>query len=256
MTDYILENNEVRVIGKVVSEPVFTHKVYGEGFYSFNIEVPRLSDLADVLPITVSERLLPSIEKLQGKIFEVLGQFRSYNQYEEGKNRLVLTIFALELSEVPETELSKSKNEIYLDGFVCKDTVYRTTPFGREITDLLLAVNRSYHKSDYIPCITWGRNARYAQSLATGTNIRVWGRIQSREYQKRVEGGDSVTRVAYEISIAKMEVVDEKSKFIDKENENENENEKVEMTENTTCNNENSYDEENNVEVAEESTEE
>ncbi|MGL5675023.1 MAG: single-stranded DNA-binding protein [Cellulosilyticaceae bacterium] len=209
MTEHILENNEVLIIGRVVSELVFSHKVYGEGFYSFNLEVPRLSDSADILPVTVSERLLPSLGNIEGKIFDISGQFRSYNQYEDGKNRLILTIFALEITEVSEQELLKNKNTIYLDGFVCKDPVYRTTPFGREITDLLLAVNRSYHKSDYIPCITWGRNARYAQGLKTGAHIQVWGRIQSREYQKKLESGDVISKVAYEVSISKMEIVEE-----------------------------------------------
>ena len=212
MTEHILGNNEVLIIGKAVSDLTFSHKVYGEGFYSFNLAVPRLSDSADILPITVSERLLPTLGSLEGKTLDIVGQFRSYNQYEDGKNRLILTIFALEVKEVSEQELQKNKNTIYLDGFVCKDPVYRTTPFGREITDLLLAVNRSYHKSDYIPCITWGRNARYAQGLKTGGHIKVWGRIQSREYQKKMESGEVISKTAYEVSISKMEVVEEDEK--------------------------------------------
>lgn len=209
MTDHIIENNEVLVTGKVVSQLEFSHKVYGEGFYTFKLDVPRLSDSSDILPVTVSERLLASLGQIEGKVLDVVGQFRSYNQYEEGRNRLVLTIFALEIKEVTEGELQKNKNNIFLDGFVCKAPVYRTTPFGREITDLLLAVNRSYHKSDYIPCITWGRNARYAQNLTTGVHIQVWGRIQSRTYQKKSETGEAETKVAYEISISKMEVIEE-----------------------------------------------
>lgn len=206
MTEHILENNEVLIIGKAISNLTFSHKVYGEGFYSFNLEVPRLSDSADSLPVTVSERLLSSLGNIEGKMLDIVGQFRSYNQYEEGRNRLILTIFALEIKEIPEQEAQKNKNAIYLDGFVCKDPVYRTTPFGREITDLLLAVNRSYHKSDYIPCITWGRNARYAQGLKTGAHIQVWGRIQSREYQKKLETGEVISKIAYEVSISKMEI--------------------------------------------------
>ncbi|ADZ84656.1 single-stranded DNA-binding protein [Cellulosilyticum lentocellum] len=209
MVEHILENNEVVLIGKVVSDIKFSHKVYGEGFYTFELEVPRLSSSADILPVTISERILPSIGNVQGKVLEVLGQFRSYNQYEEGKNRLILTVFILEVKEVSEQELAKNKNYIYLNGYVCKEPIYRTTPFGREITDLLLAVNRSYHKSDYIPCITWGRNARFAQNLAVGDHIQVWGRIQSRIYQKKLETGDTATKIAYEISISKMETVDE-----------------------------------------------
>lgn len=213
MVEHILENNEVLLIGKVVSDTKFSHKVYGEGFYTFDLEVPRLSDSYDILPVTISERILPSLGNIMGKVLEVVGQFRSYNQYEEGKNRLILTVFILEAKEVPEQELSKNKNYIYLNGYVCKDPVYRTTPFGREITDILLAVNRSYHKSDYIPCITWGRNARFAESLSIGDHIKVWGRIQSRVYQKKMETGETTTKIAYEISIGKMEIAEEGTKI-------------------------------------------
>lgn len=209
MTDHLVENNEVTVVGKVIGDLEFSHKVYGEGFYTFKIEVPRLSDSVDTLPVTISERLLPSVGDIVGETVEIQGQFRSYNQYAEGRNRLILTVFVLELKVVEGLEIETSKNVIALNGYVCKDPVYRTTPFGREITDLLLAVNRSYHKSDYIPCISWGRNARYAQHLETGDNIRVWGRIQSREYQKKQENGEVETRVAYEMSISKMELVNE-----------------------------------------------
>ncbi|PHV70896.1 single-stranded DNA-binding protein [Sporanaerobium hydrogeniformans] len=212
MVEHILENNEVILIGKVVSDIRFSHKVYGEGFYTFDLEVPRLSDSADILPLTISERLLPTIGNIQGKVLEILGQFRSYNQYEEGRNRLILTVFILEAKEVSEQELAKNKNSIYLNGYVCKQPVYRTTPFGREITDLLIAVNRSYHKSDYIPCITWGRNARFAESLNIGDHIEVWGRIQSRVYQKKSESGEIATKVAYEISIGKMEIAEDNNK--------------------------------------------
>lgn len=213
MTDHIVQNNEVNVVGKVIGDMRFSHKVYGEGFYTFDIEVPRLSDSMDQLPVTISERLLPGIGDITGKTVEILGQFRSYNQYDEGRNRLILTIFVIELKVVSDLEIDKSKNHIHLNGYVCKDPIYRTTPFGREITDLLVAVNRSYHKSDYIPCITWGRNARYAQHLKTGDNISIWGRIQSRTYQKRLENGEVLTRIAYEMSISKMELTDENNKI-------------------------------------------
>ena len=213
MTDHMVENNEVNVVGKVIGDMRFSHKVYGEGFYTFDIEVPRLSDSMDRLPVTISERLLPGIGEIADKIVEILGQFRSYNQYDEGRNRLILTIFVLELKVVSELDMDKSKNHIHLNGYVCKDPIYRTTPFGREITDLLVAVNRSYHKSDYIPCITWGRNARYAQHLKTGDNISIWGRIQSRTYQKRLENGEVSTRIAYEMSISKMELAEENNRI-------------------------------------------
>lgn len=210
MTEHLIQNNEVTVVGKVIGDMRFSHKVYGEGFYTFDIEVPRLSDSVDKLPVTISERLLPEVGELLGETVEILGQFRSYNQYDEGRNRLILTIFVLELKIVEEQETNRSKNNIFLNGFVCKNPVYRTTPFGREITDLLIAVNRSYHKSDYIPCISWGRNARYAQHLKTGDNIMLWGRIQSRTYQKKMESGEVITRVAYEMSVSKMSLVEEK----------------------------------------------
>lgn len=207
MIEHRIENNEVILIGKVISDVKFSHKVYGEGFYSFDLQIPRLSNSHDVLPITISERLLPSYGNIQGKTLEIEGQLRSYNQYSEGKNKLILTVFCLEMREVPIGELSKSKNHIYLNGYICKKPIYRTTPFGREITDLHLAVNRAYHKSDYIPCITWGRTARFSEGLAVGDHIEVWGRIQSRVYQKKLETGESITKTAYEISINKLDTV-------------------------------------------------
>lgn len=209
MIEHRIENNEVILIGKVISDVKFSHKVYGEGFYSFDLQIPRLSNSYDVLPITISERLLPSYSNIQGKILEVEGQLRSYNQYQEGKNKLILTVFCLDMKEVPVGELSKSKNHIYLNGYICKKPIYRTTPFGREITDLHLAVNRPYHKSDYIPCITWGRTARFSESLSVGDHIQVWGRIQSRMYQKKLETGETVMKTAYEISINKLDTVDD-----------------------------------------------
>lgn len=207
MMGHRVENNEVILIGKVISDVKFSHKVYGEGFYSFDLQIPRLSNSYDILPITISERLLPAYGNIQEKTLEIEGQLRSYNQYSEGKNKLILTVFCLEMREVPAGELSKSKNHIYLNGYICKKPIYRTTPFGREITDLHLAVNRAYHKSDYIPCITWGRTARFSEGLEVGDHIEVWGRIQSRTYQKKLETGESITKTAYEISINKLDTV-------------------------------------------------
>ena len=209
MIEHKTENNEVILIGKVVSNVKFSHKVYGEGFYSFELHIPRLSSSYDILPITISERLLPTHGTIQGKILEIQGQLRSYNQYSEGKNKLILTVFCLEMKEVGMGELSKSRNHIYLNGYICKKPIYRTTPFGREITDLHLAVNRAYHKSDYIPCITWGRTARFSEKLIVGNHIQVWGRIQSRMYQKKIETGEIISKTAYEISINKLDVIEE-----------------------------------------------
>lgn len=206
MTDNISENNSVTIIGTVKSKPEFSHEMYGEGFYNVYLEVPRLSDMSDILPITVSERLMTGVDLEVGNKLVVLGQLRSYNKLVDGANKLILTIFARDVKQ--EDEEIKNPNQIYLDGFICKRPIYRTTPFGREITDMLIAVNRPYNKSDYIPSIAWGRNARYSENLNVGDRIRVWGRIQSREYQKKISEDEVVTRTAYEVSISKMEIVD------------------------------------------------
>ena len=205
MVGNIIENNMVTISGKVVSSIEFSHEVYGEGFYYFMLDVPRLSESCDKIPITISERLA-SKDKLEiGTVIEVEGQFRSYNSYNNEGNRLLLTVFARDITFLEDEKKIKNPNQIYLNGFICKRPIYRTTPFGREITDLLLAVNRPYNKSDYIPCIAWGRNARFSESLTVGDNIKVWGRIQSRTYQKKLESGDVLTKVAFEVSISKME---------------------------------------------------
>ncbi len=204
MTDKVIESNNVAIYGTVTSKPEFSHEMYGEGFYTVYLEVPRLSDIFDILPITISERLISGFNVDIGSNLLVEGQLRSYNKYHEGTNKLILTIFARNL-KIMEQEV-KNPNQIYLDGYVCKKPVYRTTPFGREITDMLLAVNRPYNKSDYIPCIAWGRNARYSESLEIGDRIKIWGRIQSRNYQKKISEEEIITRTAYEVSISKMEL--------------------------------------------------
>ena len=200
------DNNLIKLAGTVVSEKTFSHEVYGEGFYSFDLEVPRLSENFDIIPVTVSERLLAGIDFKMGQKVVIDGQFRSYNNYENEKNKLVLTVFVKEIREQTEEDANVNPNEIMLNGFICKKPIYRTTPFGREIADILLAVNRAYNKSDYIPCIAWGRNARYCQNLGIGENVKIWGRIQSRQYEKKFEDGTSEIRRAYEVSISKMEI--------------------------------------------------
>lgn len=209
------ENNIITLIGTIVSDKQFSHEVYGEGFYTFDIEVPRLSENSDIIPVMASERILGENFKVGQKVI-IEGQFRSYNNYENEKNRLVLTVFVKNLSVAIEETEEQNPNEIVLNGFVCKKPIYRTTPFGREIADLLLAVNRAYNKSDYIPCIAWGRNARFCQNMNVGEKIKIWGRIQSRLYEKKFEDGTSETRRAYEVSISKME--------FEKEEENIDEN--------------------------------
>ena len=202
--DALQENNTVLIAGTITEGCVFSHEVYGEGFYTFRISSERLSDKADILPVTISERLIDK-ELLQvGVKVDIVGQLRSYNNYSSKKNRLVLTIFAREIRLMEDTE-DKSENQIILNGFICKAPVYRKTPFGREISDILVAVNRAYNKSDYIPCIAWGRNARFISNLEVGANIKVWGRVQSRVYQKRM-GEEVEERVAYEVSVSKIEL--------------------------------------------------
>lgn len=211
--DNINVNNEVQLTGTVEGELNFSHEIYGEAFYCFVLKVMRLSDICDYINVTVSERLLQNLEIHEGLEVTVNGQFRSYNNYSETGNRLILTVFARDIAkraDLSDEEVNSNPNYIFLNGFLCKKPVYRSTPFGREITDLLIAVNRAYNKSDYIPCIAWGRNARYSSSLNVGDNIKIWGRIQSREYQKKISEDESVTKTAYEISVSKMEVTSEK----------------------------------------------
>lgn len=196
-----MSNNKLYLSGEIISEPVFSHEIYGEGFYEMHLSVSRLSEQKDVLPITISERLIADNSIQKGSIIAVTGQFRSYNKIEEGKSRLMLTAFVREILTI---ESCKNPNYVTLSGYICKPPVYRTTPFSREIADILLAVNRAYNKSDYIPCIAWGRNARFIRSLKVGEKITVSGRIQSREYQKKIDGETVETKIAYEVSINKI----------------------------------------------------
>ncbi len=208
MTDKVFDNNQVEIAGRVVSDFEFSHEVFGEGFYYLNIEVKRLSDSADIIPIMVSERLLDITRDYKGCYVEIAGQFRSYNKHEEDKNKLVLSVFVREITVCEEDYESQTPNHIFLDGYICKPPIYRKTPLGREIADLLLAVNRPYGKSDYIPCISWGRNARFAEKFVVGGHIHVWGRIQSREYQKKLNEDSVEKRTAYEVSVSKLEYVE------------------------------------------------
>lgn len=202
--DCLMTNNVVYLTGRVAEEPKYSHQVFGEGFYETKVEVERLSGLVDVIPVTVSERLLGEGDFEEGKYVSVSGQFRSYNKIADGKSRLMLTVFVRETNE----ELPPNTNKIELIGYVCKPPVYRTTPFKREIADVLIAVNRAYNKSDYIPCIAWGRNARFAEKLVVGDKVGLSGRIQSREYRKTDENGVESVRVAYEISVNRLSYAD------------------------------------------------
>ena len=207
------DNNHITLVGKVTSEKRFSHEIYGEKFYIFNLSIPRLSGNADSIPITISERLLTERDLPVESKVSVHGQFRSYNCYEGERNRLILTVFAkeIEFMENQEEEIPVGKdvitNEVILDGYICKKPIYRKTPFGREIADVLLAVNRSYNKSDYIPCIAWGRNAKFCETVPVGAEIRIIGRVQSREYEKKHVDGTIEKRVAYEVSVSSLEVI-------------------------------------------------
>lgn len=258
-TNY-LENNNLILVGKVASEKKFSHEIYGERFYSFDLCIPRLSGSADVIPVTASERLFNDDMLKEGTKLLIRGQFRSYNSYENEKNRLILTVFAKDIEKVEDekqeegenkevventesneditsTEEAKNEafkkdyitNEVVLIGYICKKPVYRQTPFGREIADLLLAVNRAYNKSDYIPSIAWGRNARFCQNLEVGTEVKIVGRVQSRNYEKKLEDGTILKKVAYEVSIGSLEVIKEVENKANTENtESTDENNSVE----------------------------
>ena len=209
MPEKMIENNKVCVIGKVVSGFTFSHEVFGEGLYMVDLEVNRLSQQADIIPLMISERLVKVDQDYQGCTVEAYGQFRSYNRHEGVKNKLILSVFVREIHFIEEfTDYTKT-NQIFLDGYICKPPVYRKTPLGREIADLLLAVNRPYGKSDYIPCIAWGRNARYASGFDVGEHVRILGRIQSREYVKKLSETETETRTAYEVSVSKLECIDD-----------------------------------------------
>ena len=205
MSDKIIENNQVTIMGKVATEFSFSHEVFGEGFYMVEVEVKRLSNSEDRIPLMISERLIDVTQDYTGEYIMVHGQFRSYNRHEEQKNRLVLSVFVREISFMEEEPDGTKTNSIWLDGYICKMPIYRKTPLGREIADLLLAVNRPYGKSDYIPCICWGRNARYASGFEVGEHVQLLGRIQSREYVKRISDTETEKRVAYEVSVSKLE---------------------------------------------------
>lgn len=199
-----VENNKAEIIGTVITEPIFSHEVYDETFYLFTLEVPRLSEVNDNIQITISEKLMAAVPITPGTTVAIRGQFRSYNNFSNIGNKLVLTVFVKDIEIIDNISEESNPNSIYLKGYICKPPVYRTTPFGREITDILLAVNRSYNKSDYIPCIAWGRNAKYASTLSVGDNISIRGRIQSRNYQKKISENEIEDKTAYEISVSKI----------------------------------------------------
>ena len=214
------DNNRVYLFGKVASNPVFSHEIYGEGFFDINLKVDRLSSQFDLIPVTISERLIKSNTLTVESDLAIIGQFRSYNKMIDGKSKLLLTVFAREI--IPPLA-EQNSNIIELVGYLCKEPIYRTTPFKREICDCLIAVNRAYNKSDYLPCITWGRNARFVSGLAVGEKLFLTGRIQSRVYQKKLEDDRVEDRMAYEVSVSKVSCennIQSLLKHFEKENEN------------------------------------
>lgn len=209
MSDKIIENNQVTIMGEIASPCTFSHEVYGEGFYMVDVNVKRLSNSEDRIPLMISERLIDVTQDYTGEFIMVSGQFRSYNRHDEQKNRLVLSVFVREAEFIDEELDGAKTNNIFLDGYICKLPVYRKTPLGREIADLLLAVNRPYGKSDYIPCICWGRNARFASAFEVGEHVQIIGRIQSREYIKKLTETETEKRTAYEVSVSKLECLED-----------------------------------------------
>ncbi|HHT50466.1 MAG TPA: single-stranded DNA-binding protein [Eubacteriaceae bacterium] len=203
------DTNKVILEGRIKKDLEYSHSIYGEGFYNTYLEIPRLSENKDILPITISERLIEGLNIGKDDYVFIEGQLRSYNKTVNGNNRLILITFVKEIRILDLDCELKNPNQIFLDGFICKKPIYRSTPFGREITDLLIAVNRPYNKSDYIPCIAWGRNARFAEKLNIGQRMKLWGRIQSREYQKKTPQGEILNKIAYEVSISKMEIYED-----------------------------------------------
>lgn len=204
----VIENNKATIMGEIVSGFAFSHEIFGEGFYMMDVRCERTSGIFDIIPVMVSERLMDVTADFIGQLVFINGQFRSYNRHEGEKNRLILSVFSREVEFLEEIGDLTQVNQIFLDGYICKEPVYRKTPLGREIADVLLAVNRPYGKSDYVPCICWGRNSRYASGFRVGERICVWGRIQSREYMKKLDGENMERRVAYEVSVNRLEDAD------------------------------------------------
>ena len=207
MIDVKDDTNVVYLRGELDENMEFSHEIFGEKFFNAKLKINRLSESYDILPLTVSERLLQDIDIKSNNKVNVIGQLRSYNKNIDNRNRLVLTVFVREIKQVEDE--NKDPNSIFLDGYICKEPIYRKTPLGREITDLLVAINRPYNKSDYIPSIVWGRNAKFAKTLKVGDRIQMWGRVQSREYDKKVENGEAIKKVAYEVSISKIKKLSE-----------------------------------------------
>lgn len=209
-----INNNNITLAGVVEREPIFSHEVLGEGFHVFMLKCSRTSGNKDTLPVMISDRLVDIREIKVGQVVTVLGQIRSFNRHvDDVKSKLILSVFAREIEilaqDTTELPFEENINTVTLDAYICKSPIYRCTPRGREIADILVAVNRPYGKSDYIPCITWGRNARFAGGLEVGEHIQIQGRFQSREYTKRISDSEVETRTAYEVSVSRIDYAEE-----------------------------------------------
>lgn len=210
----MLENNKLYLQGKIDTAPELSHELYEEVFYIFNLRVPRLSGQDDIIPVLISDKLMQTEDIKKDKMIAIRGQFRSYNKQEDGKSRLVLSVFCREICKLNE---ESNPNFVELSGYICKQPIFRRTPFDREITDVLIAVNRAYIKSDYIPCIAWGKNARFIANLPISTRLEIIGRIQSREYSKKVTSEETpVVKVAYELSISKITIMESEKEAVEK----------------------------------------
>lgn len=222
MENEILKNNQVAIMGEISSAFTYSHEIFGEKFYTADIKVQRLSGSFDMVKMMVSDRLLDVSEDYVGALVEVFGQFRSYNMRDIERNHVLLLVFVREMRFLEVIDKKAKTNQIFLDGHICKNPVFRTTPNGREIADLFIAVNRPYNKSDYIPCIAWGRDARYISRLKVGTHIQLDGRIQSREYTKYFDGETQETRTAYEVSVSRIDVIEESEESTNESRSEEN----------------------------------
>lgn len=203
-----IENNTVTLIGEIISDFQFSHEVFGEGFYIFDLKVERRSNAVDVLPVIISERLLDVKSSAVGAKVIIKGQLRSFNEQCGEHRKLIMTVFVRDIENVEDETEFRNANDVVLKGYICKEPVYRKTPLGREIAEIVLTVNRPYGKSDYIHCICWERNARFLAMQPVGTKIEITGRFQSREYKKRINETDFETRTAFEVSVSKLEVIE------------------------------------------------
>lgn len=201
------QNNAVKISGEIVSDFTYDHEMYGEGFYKVFVQVTRISGNLDTIPVMVSDRIIDVNKNLTGEMVAIEGEFRSYNKHLLGANKLLLFVLCKKIEIV---KYCMNEDEIFLRVFICKNPIYRKTQFKREISDLLIAVNRYYGKSDYIPCISWGRNARFASTFPVGTHVQCIGHIQSRGYIKKYEDGTEEQRTAYEVSVSKIDVLEGK----------------------------------------------